>query len=60
MITNKLKQCCYQCNHSDVDTDVDSSGVVYIRSKEVLEEHIHCTIYCRHAKVCKMYLESED
>ena len=60
MITNKLKQCCYQCDHSDVNVDVDSYGGVYVRGEELLEGRVHCTIYCSHAKVCKAYIESEE
>ena len=60
MITNKLKACCYACDHSDVETDVDRYEPVYVNNQEVFDERINCLIYCRHAKVCKTYLESEE
>ena len=60
MITNTLKECCYTCNHSDVDTDVNAYSCVCPGKKDLFKEYIQCTIYCRHAKVCKVYIESEE
>lgn len=60
MITIKLKQCCYGCKHPDIDVNEDRYDAVYINNIEFVEERTDCTIYCRHAKVCKAYLESEN
>ena len=60
MIASKLKKCCYECNYPDLNIDIDHYDAICVKGKELIEECTNCTIYCAHAKVCKIYLESEE
>ena len=60
MIIIKLKNCCYECNCPDVDIDINYMSAIICGRKEIFESRTDCKIYCKHDKVCKAYLESEE
>lgn len=55
MIESRLKKCCFNCPHSDIETKP------YTR-QHVCDEYPtkDTIIFCKHEPVCKMYHEETE
>lgn len=55
MLDIQIKECCRKCNYIEIGHSAMESRMATNR-----EPVTHVKVFCKHASVCKAYLESDE